>query len=174
MSPRFVLSLSLPCLALGCLLLGGCTEAQLAGEKRTAIYAAKPLSVEEGVASWYRDRRTASGERFDSRALTAAHRKLPFNSKVRVIDLSTKKSVIVRINDRGPYAKGRIIDLTSAAAQEIGIFHRGVAQVRLEVLREIPIMTKPNLRLKPGAEAAMVASPQFAQADSPVARREVH
>ncbi len=82
-------------------------------------------------------------------ALAAAHKSLPFGSKVRVIDLKTGKSIIVRINDRGPYIRGRIIDLTVGAARELGMYHRGIARVRIEVLREIPILEKPNLRSKP-------------------------
>lgn len=119
--------------------------------QKAAIYDAKPLKVEEGIASWYRDRRTASGEPFRANALTAAHKKLPFGSTVRVIDLKTKKSIIVRINDRGPYKRGRVIDLTTGAARQLGMYDRGLAKVRLEVLREIPILDKPNLRYKPQA-----------------------
>ena len=64
---------------------------------------------------------------------------------MRVIDLKTGQSVIVRINDRGPYIRGRIIDLTVGAARELGTYHRGIARVRIEVLREIPVLEKPNL-----------------------------
>jgi rare lipoprotein A len=77
---------------------------------------------------------------------------LPFGSKVRVIDLKTGKSIIVRINDRGPYIGGRIIDLTVGAARELGMYHRGIARVRIEVLREIPILEKPNILSKPPPE----------------------
>ena len=82
-------------------------------------------------------------------ALAAAHKNLPFGSKVRVIDLKTGKSIIVRINDRGPYIRGRIIDLTVGAARELGMYHRGIARVRIEVLREIPILEKPNILSNP-------------------------
>jgi rare lipoprotein A len=116
--------------------LGACATKFYEHRKKIAIY------------DWYRDHRTASGERFNVHALAAAHRSLPFGSKVRVIDLKTEKSVIVRINDRGPYIRGRIIDLTIGAARELGIYHRGIAQVRVEHLREIPILEKPNLRTK--------------------------
>jgi rare lipoprotein A len=115
-------------------------------KKKTALYDPKPLHVQTGIASWYRDHRTASGERFSINALAAAHRSLPFGSKVRVIDLKTGNSIIVRINDRGPYIRGRIIDLTIGAARQLGTYHRGIARVRIEVLREIPILEKPNLR----------------------------
>jgi rare lipoprotein A len=111
-----------------------------------ALYKVETVRTERGIASWYDDHRTASGERFDVQAMTAAHRKLPFGTKVRVVDLKTEKSVIVRINDRGPYIRGRIIDLTIGAARKLGMYHRGIAKVRVEVLREIPVMRKPNLR----------------------------
>lgn len=112
----------------------------------TSLY--ETVKVEQGLASWYKDKRTASGERFDIKALTAAHKKLPFGTKVRVVDLKTSKSVVVRINDRGPYIRGRVIDLTIGAARQLGMYDRGIAKVRLEVLKEIPLMKKPNLRLK--------------------------
>ena len=79
--------------------LGACATKISELRKKTAIYDARPVRVQTGVASWYRDHRTASGERFNVNALAAAHRSLPFGSKVRVIDLKTEKSVIVRIND---------------------------------------------------------------------------
>lgn len=96
----------------------------------------EPAFTEIGLASWYgphfHGSRTADGERFDMNALTAAHRTLPFNSYVRVIDLANRRSVIVRINDRGPYAGGRIIDLSARAARELGITDDGTARVRIE------------------------------------------
>ena len=92
--------------------------------------------VQEGQASWYgpgfHGRRTASGERFDTNAMTAAHRTLPFGSRVRVVNKRTGDSVVVRINDRGPYAKGRVIDLSRASAEALGI--SGVGMVELSVL----------------------------------------
>ncbi|MGK7876167.1 MAG: septal ring lytic transglycosylase RlpA family protein [Xenococcaceae cyanobacterium] len=91
-----------------------------------------------GMASWYgpgfNGRRTASGERFNQNALTAAHRSLPFGTKVRVTNMNNGRSVIVRINDRGPHSRGRLIDLSAAAARVIGLIHSGVAPVRVEVL----------------------------------------
>ena len=91
-----------------------------------------------GVASYYADRfhgrKTANGERFNQTAYTAAHKKLPFGTKVRVKDKKTGKSVVVTINDRGPYAKGRVIDLSRKAARELGIVKRGVAKVEIKVL----------------------------------------
>lgn len=91
-----------------------------------------------GTASWYgpgfQGRQTANGERFDMHALTAAHRRLPFGTRVRVRALSTGRSVVVRINDRGPYAKGRLIDLSKAAAGRIGLLKAGHGRVELTVL----------------------------------------
>jgi len=90
---------------------------------------------EKGIASWYgRDyhgRTTASGEPYDMWALTAAHKKLPFGTVVDVKDVETGKEVRVRINDRGPFIAGRIIDLSKAAALELGSHHKGLATVEL-------------------------------------------
>jgi rare lipoprotein A (peptidoglycan hydrolase) len=92
-----------------------------------------------GEASWYGakfdGRQTASGEIYDMQQFTAAHKTLPFHTVVRVTDLRNLKSVVVRINDRGPYVDGRIIDLSKAAAREIGLTIHGVRPVRLEILR---------------------------------------
>lgn len=89
----------------------------------------------KGQASYYgakhQGKRTASGERFDQNQLTAAHRTLPFGSQVRVTNLNNDKSVIVRINDRGPYARSRIIDLSRQAAQQLDMLRSGVAPVRV-------------------------------------------
>lgn len=88
-----------------------------------------------GTASWvgraHQGLRTASGERFDTAALTAAHPSLPFGSRVRVVNLANERTVVVRINDRGPF-NGRAIDLSEAAAREIGMIAAGTAQVRIE------------------------------------------
>ena len=89
-----------------------------------------------GQASWYgpgfHGRRTANGETFNTNALTAAHRTLPFGTRVRVVNKRTGRSVVVRINDRGPYAHGRIIDLSHAAAKAIGL--AGVSDVSIAQL----------------------------------------
>jgi rare lipoprotein A len=94
--------------------------------------------VQEGVVSWYgaafHDRLTASGERFDSSAMTMAHPTLPFGTKVRVTNLRNGRSVVVRVNDRGPFVGKRIADLSHAAAAEIGLLRRGVGKARIEVL----------------------------------------
>jgi rare lipoprotein A len=95
-------------------------------------------SIQVGHASFYgkawSGRLTANGERFNHRAMTAAHKTLPFHTRVRVTLLSTGKSVIVRINDRGPFIKGRIIDLSDEAARRIGLIDQGVGQVKIEIL----------------------------------------
>jgi rare lipoprotein A len=93
----------------------------------------------EGVASFYGNElagnRTASGERFNPQAMTAAHRSLPLGTKLRVTNLNNGEDVIVRVNDRGPFAKSRIIDLSLGAARDIGMVRAGTARVKLEVLR---------------------------------------
>ena len=91
--------------------------------------------AQTGRASWYAlTSITASGERCDPTAMTAAHPSLPFGTKVKVENLKNGRSVVVRINDRGPFVGGRIIDLTKAAAQELGFIKAGTAQVKLTVL----------------------------------------
>jgi rare lipoprotein A len=91
-----------------------------------------------GAASWYggqfHGRTTANGERYDMNGLTAAHRSLPFGTKVRVTNQENGKSVVVRINDRGPYVGKRVIDLSRGAAQKVSMLGSGVAPVRLEVV----------------------------------------
>ena len=96
------------------------------------------VSSLSGMASWYgpgfHGRRSASGEMFDQNALTAAHRTLPFGTQVRVTNLGTGQSVVVRINDRGPFSHGRVIDLSAAAAGQIGLRASGVGRVQVDVL----------------------------------------
>jgi rare lipoprotein A len=91
-----------------------------------------------GVASYYAEkyhgRTTANGEVFDMNALTCAHKKLPFNTKLKVTYLKTSKSVVVRVNDRGPFKKNRILDLSKEAAKVIGLFEDGVGEVLIEIL----------------------------------------
>jgi len=94
---------------------------------------------EVGIASWYgpgfHGNRTANGEIYDMYAMTAAHKTLPFGTIVKVVDLDTGKSVIVRINDRGPFIEGRIIDLSYAAAQKLGMVEKGLAKVGLKIVK---------------------------------------
>jgi len=95
-------------------------------------------SLGSGTASYYagkfHGRRTASGEAFDNGAMTAAHRTLPFGSLVRVTNPANGRSVVVRINDRGPFTRGRMIDVSRAAAEELGLITRGHATVELELI----------------------------------------
>lgn len=114
-----------------------CTKALVAGLAFSSVAVGLGSSVEArsggGLASWYgpgfQGRRTASGERFDTGAFTAAHRTLPFGTRVRVVNVNTGRSVVVRINDRGPFVRGRVIDLSKAAARAIGM--SGVARIVL-------------------------------------------
>lgn len=98
--------------------------------------------VQTGLASWYgseeHGKPTASGEPFDMYAITAAHKTLPLGSYVLVENLENKKKLVVRINDRGPFISGRIIDLSYAAAKKIGIDQKGLARVRITLLSENP------------------------------------
>src|SRR3954454_15616754 len=117
-------ALAITALVLGCALAA------------TPVAAKESKPIQAGAASWYgpgfHGKRTASGERFNTDELTAAHKTLPFGTKVRVTNERTGKSVVVRIYDRGPYAHGRVIDLSKAAAETVGI--SGVGQVTLAAL----------------------------------------
>lgn len=126
-------------------LTGGAAVLQLACSTPSAATVKSDAKVEKapapkghpqhGIASIYTDHRTASGERFCRHSLTAAHKSLPLGSKVKVTNLKNDKTVIVRINDRGPYIKGRIIDLTPAAAAKIGLcYKQGLTRVKVEKL----------------------------------------
>lgn len=92
--------------------------------------------AEEGIASYYADRfhgrLTASGERYDRNAFTCAHRTAPFGTRLRVTVVESGRSVVVRVNDRGPFVKGRVVDLSLAAARALGMLERGLARVRVE------------------------------------------
>lgn len=96
------------------------------------------VEIGTGTASYYgkelHGNRTASGEPFDANALTAAHRSLPFGSRVAVTNLANGQEVIVRVNDRGPWSKSRIMDISYGAARQIGMDRSGTAKVRLELL----------------------------------------
>ncbi|WP_207002052.1 septal ring lytic transglycosylase RlpA family protein [Trinickia mobilis] len=119
-----------------------------AADSKASLADATPLEAgpnvsdfrQSGRASWYgmkfHGRKTASGERFDMNALTAAHKTLPLASYVRVTNTTNNKSVVVKINDRGPYVRGRIIDLSYAAARVLGLRKAGTAQVNIEGLSQ--------------------------------------
>jgi rare lipoprotein A len=124
--------------------LAACSSLGMANANKTddslAGYAVK--HVEHGKASWYsvrtnRGTKTASGERLDERAATAAHKTLPMGTKVRVTNLKNGTSEVVRINDRGPFIKGRVIDVTIGTAERLGFVRSGVVPVKVEVLKKI-------------------------------------
>ena len=97
---------------------------------------ARTQRASDGVASFYsHGSRTASGEKFNPGELTAAHRTLPFGTRVRVTNVTTGRSVTVRVNDRGPFVNGRVIDVSHAAAQSLGMVGQGVAKVKLDVVQ---------------------------------------
>lgn len=122
------------CLALAAI---GCGRAP---KKDTTTGKKTYSGVQEGKASWYGGKHhggpTASGERFNKNAMTAAHRTLRMNTRVRVTNKRNGRTVEVRINDRGPYTKGRIIDLSEAAAKKLDMIEAGVVPVRVEVIKK--------------------------------------
>jgi len=122
--------------ALDAMFIAGCGHH--GARVKAPVAPARIGSTETGVASWYGvpydGRRAASGEVYDMRQLTAAHRSLPFQTWVEVTNLANGKQVEVRINDRGPFVKGRIVDLSQAAARDIDMIRSGTARVRLKVI----------------------------------------
>jgi rare lipoprotein A len=133
-----------------------------------------PLDVAKadqvGHASWYAlHSRTASGERMNPEELTAAHRSLPFGTKVLVQNLSNGRSVVVRINDRGPFIGGRIIDLSKAAAQSIGMIDAGTAKVRVitEGGNALAALGEAASKVKNGASLAAVANVDLTPSETP-------
>jgi len=113
----------------------------------------------DGVASYYSGgQRTASGGRFNPKAMTAAHRSLPFGTKVEVMDKRTKRKVVVTINDRGPFKRGRVIDLSRAAGHALGLGKRGVGSVRVTVLPKHPAKPVQLASAKSSKNAARPAA----------------
>jgi rare lipoprotein A len=116
--------------------------AEMSGLDSTSVAAVDPTRTIDGHVSWYggrfHGRRTANGERFDMNEMTAAHKTLPFNTLVRVVDTRTDNAVLVRINDRGPYVGGRVLDLSREAADRLGMRSRGTTSGRLEIYRPAP------------------------------------
>jgi rare lipoprotein A len=121
-------------IAIACAVPFGCGGDAKPKQKRVGMAS----GVQTGKASWYGGKfhggPTASGETYNKRSMTAAHRSLPFGTRVRVTNMRNGRSVIVRINNRGPYSKGRIIDLSEAAAEKLDMIEAGVVPVRLERL----------------------------------------
>jgi rare lipoprotein A len=138
--------------ALVVIMLAGCNPASRFGENGTGMgengsdtgseshsrHPGRVLLTLEGIASYYahdfHGKKTSSGETYNMNAFTAAHRTLPFGTKIRVTNLENHKTVIVKVNDRGPFKEGRIIDLSLGAAKKIDLVLSGTARVRLEVL----------------------------------------
>lgn len=108
----------------------------------------RATGVQTGKASWYgrphHGRKTASGEIYDMAELTAAHRTLPLGTRVRVTNVANGRTVIVRVNDRGPFTDGRILDLSHAAARELDALGAGVVTVRIEVLEDAAVESAPK------------------------------
>ena len=127
---------SIPAILLLLVLVLLVTACQHPGGRHHPVFVSPEsvMQTQHGVASIYRDLRTASGERFNAVALTAAHRIWPMGTRARVTHLKTGRQVIVRINDRGPFIRRRIIDVSAGAAEAIGIKSDGVGQVRMDVL----------------------------------------
>ncbi len=142
-------------LALAVLALSGC-HGGVAPER------AERRAIERGIASWYgpgfQGKATASGEIFDTNQLTAAHKKLPFGTIVEVVNLDNGRKVRVRINDRGPFVRGRIIDLSKAAAERIDLVRSGTAPVKL-----YRVGSRRPLEVRPGPWTVQVAA--FQQLD---------
>jgi len=132
------------------------------GEVTRAIF------IQEGIASWYgaefNGKPTASGEIFNDSALTAAHPSLPFGTMLKITNQHNNKSVIVRVNDRGPFVAARIIDISRAAAQQLDMIVTGTAPVKVESLNELIFSVKPAQIAKPAQ--AQVTQPQTAQSQT--------
>jgi len=103
------------------------------------LYQVAGPYYEVGIASWYGPgfdgNLTSNGEVYDMNGISAAHKTLPFGTIIRVVEFSTGKSIVVRINDRGPFIEGRIIDLSKGAARELGIIDKGITKVGLRIIR---------------------------------------
>jgi len=142
--PRGLKTVRLFSVALIATLLAACARSpviphkygSLAVHRQASLKPSEPFKSKSGLASFYSEgSATASGEKFDGRQLTAAHRTLPFGTRLRVTNLNNGRSVTVRINDRGPFVRGRDVDVSYSAAQTLGITEQGVTKVKLEIVR---------------------------------------
>jgi rare lipoprotein A len=127
------------CAVVGLIALSPKSEARLSGSLRIPSLCSIPCEKHEvGLASWYgqelEGNTTASGEVFDSNGLTAAHHTLPFGTTIRVTNLRNKKSILLRVNDRGPHIGKRLLDVSWAAAKHLGFVQSGTTRVRVEVV----------------------------------------
>lgn len=134
--PNSMKKLNLVFTTLTLTLLVGCSSTAAIDDQKTRTYAKSHELV--GQASWYgkkyHGRLTASGERYNMRAYTAAHKTLPFGTIVRVTNTANNKTVDVKINDRGPFAKGRVIDLSHKSFEQIGNIKKGLAPVKIKII----------------------------------------
>lgn len=125
--------------------------------KLYAPVSGRDAFIEEGIASWYgkefHGRKTANGEIFDMYKISAAHKTLPFGTYVKVLNLANKKEIVVKINDRGPFVKGRILDFSFGAAKEIGLVGPGITRIRLTVLSRVIGTVKSGSEYVPLVEA---------------------
>lgn len=158
--------------------LSGCASRKgliVAPGEPAVLYDAKPVAVLTGKASYYYGRwigrLTANGETYRAGDVTAAHKTLPFHTMVRVTNLKNGKSVIVRINNRGPYVKGRILDLSLVAAQRIEMTKAGVVPVKAEILRKIEVAPKIDPRRAAAAKSKADAAATQADRTPPAKRR---
>jgi len=155
--------------ALAAMFLAGCGHH--AARVNAPLAPARIGSTETGVASWYGipydGRHAASGEIYDMRQLTAAHRRLPFQTWVEVTNLSNGKQVDVRINDRGPFVKGRILDLSQAAARDIDMLRAGTTRVRLKVIPPPSTLPSTPPRTPPTEPVEITAAPTAVPASAP-------
>lgn len=139
-------------LSIVCLVSTGDQQQQKKSTPAVNLFATKPIAHYDftltGRASWYgvpfHGRTTANGETYNMNALTAAHKTLPFGSIIKVTNLANSKSVLVRINDRGPYIRGRQIDLSYAAAQKIDMVSQGVSPIKMEILLAKKTLVRPK------------------------------
>jgi peptidoglycan lytic transglycosylase len=133
--------------AMAGLLLSACAQSALVSKSELTQADDAPSLVSTKVTSTGRSSyrlasyysypgRTANGERYDPKQLTAAHRTLPFGTKLQVTNLNSGRSVVVRVNDRGPFIRGRVVDVSHAAARELDLLHSGTAKVKVEVLQQ--------------------------------------
>jgi rare lipoprotein A len=134
--PRWTLGVTLAATLQGCTLVGG--PAGSSGAPAPAADPSLTTWTQTGIASWYGEpfhgRQTASGERYDMNKLTCAHKTLPFDTRLRVENLDNGRAVTLRVNDRGPFVEGRIVDVSRKAAQELGMIGPGTARVRITVI----------------------------------------
>ena len=126
--------------AVGAASLAACAQSSVVTQQSPSQEHHRTTSVATnrhyGVASFYTEgTQTANGERFDTNKLTAAHRTLPFGTRLRVTNVATGRSVTVRVNDRGPFIPGRVVDVSHSAAETLGIVGRGIAKVKLDVVQ---------------------------------------